>query len=255
MTLKAKKIVLTSFEIAMSAMLILMLLFNLTKLTIYGIADYSENGFNLLDFESDFVLWPFEWQNTFLGVICLLIIITGFIFLVWGIFKLDFILNGRFKKVSNKDSSWSAIICWVLSFVYFLTGWISNLILISEIDLEWYYDNTMLSSSDISVSTFSYIPLIIMSVLLIIYVVIYFIKIKFKENELQTEENVIEKPQKIVNKEKQKVVKKEVVKQEDISLGSSIETLREYKKLLEEEVISQDEFDVIKASLLSKIKM
>lgn len=249
MTEKTKKVILTIIEVIMAIILFVSLFFNLTKIGAYRVGLEAENGFNLLDLKSDFAWWPFEWKSVILGIFCLLIFVVSIVALVWSVFELYFILSGKFKKLTQKKSNWIALVCWVFSLVYFLCGYISSLQLVSELKLEWYYDETLNALEAVKVETFAYIPLIIMSVLLIVYIIMFFIKTK-EEKNISVSQDQIEK-----NIKEEKKIEKEILQPKNMSLGDSIETLREYKKLLEEEVISQEEFDVIKASLLNKIKI
>ena len=94
-----------------------------------------------------------------------------------------------------------------------------------------------------SVTTLSFIPLIISVFLTVIYFFTIYVQ---KNNSCYAEEKSSGKVKSVKNKKNQT---------KDInSLEKDIDTLKECKKLLKEEIISQEEFDIIKAEILNKIK-
>lgn len=250
MTEKVKKIILITLEIVMSLGVILSLLFKLVKVSAYEMISLSENGFGFLDCDSKFVKYPFKWQNAFFGIIMWSILILGAILFVCCLYKLFSVLTNEKSKFMKKETTFVGTFSFILTAIYCVSGILFSLIFksINYSDINY--------TESLSISTFCYIPIIILSILYITYVFIYFSGTKEEKTKIsntilelnEETEEIKEKPVKqIIEKQKQ-------VEQEIITTGNAIENLREYKKLLDEKVITQDEYDVIKVSLLNKLK-
>ncbi|MBR4003086.1 MAG: hypothetical protein IKI95_03335 [Clostridia bacterium] len=234
---KVKKIILSVFEILASLNLIFALFFDITKVSYLG-NSVSENGFGLLDFSSpDFIQKNFEWQSIFFGAMFYFILIIGIFLFIYTVFDLiSTLLNN--KKEVNLKTVWVMIFSLLGCLVFFVLGFLftsifeSNLATIKESLPEGY-----------SVTTLSFIPLIISVFLTVIYFFTIYVQ---KNNSCYAEEKSSGKVKSVKNKKNQT---------KDInSLEKDIDTLKECKKLLKEEIISQEEFDIIKTEILNKIK-
>ena len=234
---KVKKIILSVFEILASLNLIFALFFDITKVSYLG-NSVSENGFGLLDFSSpDFIQKNFEWQSIFFGAMFYFILIIGIFLFIYTVFDLiSTLLNN--KKEVNLKTVWVMIFSLLGCLVFFVLGFLftsifeSNLATIKESVPEGY-----------SVTTLSFIPLIISVFLTVIYFFTIYVQ---KNNSCYAEEKSSGKVKSVKNKKNQT---------KDInSLEKDIDTLKECKKLLKEEIISQEEFDIIKTEILNKIK-
>ena len=152
----------------MSLGVILSLLFKLVKVSAFEMISLSENGFGFLDYDSEFVEYPFKWQNTFFGIIMWFILILGAILFVCCLYKLFSVLTNEKSKFMKKETTFVGTFSFVLTAIYGVSGILFSLIFKSINYSEINY------TEGLSISTFCYIPIIILSILYITYVFIYF---------------------------------------------------------------------------------
>ena len=212
----SKKNVKSLFLMLLALITILSLLFTLVKVSVeeygYELYSYGESGFNLLAFDSDIV--GTFWEDDYVAIISiwpLLTLIIGVISFAFAFVTL-FISN---VSVANKMQKVFSILCVIAITLTMIDGIVFSTVL----GIEWSY----------SFSTFSYIPLIIGVLVYLAYLIVPSIVCK---NEV-----VIEgKTTKAVGSVK--------------SQSSSIKLLKEYKELLDAGIISQEEFEEKKKTLL-----
>ena len=219
MKLNIKKIILLSICAAMALMVVLGLLFNVIQLSNKGEVADHDNGFTLLSFNSDFILVSaYNWGAIVCGVIDLLILLSGIVALILAAYS--------FVKI-NKESRFSLaiiIIAMVTSFLYMIEG-----IVFVSICKETY--TTLLTKY---LHTVSFVPFILQTVLLATYIACNKL-IKCADDVTQPHQNA---------------TRTSPVSSDIHQASNKIELLKQYKELLDNGVITQEEFDAKKKEWL-----
>ena len=243
---KEKNFIQIGLTIIMGCICFVALAFYLQKVSLTNLVDSvevgKENGFNLLDFSSDFMSASYSWGATLLGFLCLLqilISITTIILSVCSIFffkkNTTYILNTVFF-----------FLCFSFLFLYMLEGFLFNKIYIDSGG--YYYKGSFIDgvadyfSVNISVKTLSYLPFIFGIILLIMYVI----------SEILRKKNISIFKQRVnTNIDHDKNIEKDIntYVKNDIEI---LETLKKYKELLDLNIITKEEFDERKNKLLSE---
>ncbi len=208
------------------------LAFYLQKVSINNIGDSieigKENGFNLIDFSSDFMASNYSWGAILLGVLCLLQLLVSIITIILSVSSI-FIFS---KKTTNTINNTCFYFCLFFLTLYMIEGFVFNKI---YSDSGYYYKGFNLESLvnelsvSVSVNTLSYIPFILGIVVFIVYVL--FIHLR-KKQKFSTSNN-----------------NNKVVIENDIEI---LETLKKYKELLDLNIITKEEFDERKNKLLNQ---
>lgn len=204
-------------------MTVLSLLFNVNVLTCPILGDKvieSENGFDLLSFESIFIIDKADWQETIVGVFSLLPLIVGIGVIVVGV--VSFFMKD--ERVAKKWQNGFAILGLVFVGLYMIMGIVFNIVYSEGIYLD---SEGGLDEDLFSATTYTYIPFIIMSVLFVAYHVV--------PSKLFKNDEIVEGVKSTGSVKSQ---------------SSKLELLRDYKKALDEGIISQEEFDEKKKELL-----
>lgn len=144
--------------LVMGVIVFLALLFPLLKVTcIYEVRDYpyyysetmSENGFNMLDFNSDFISSKLSLTNIPLGIVSIFTLIMATTTIVIAVVGL---ING---KISKNVTLTFIIICLVQLFLYMLSGIIFQIV---SKEIGVWYRNTEIDAY--SIKTQAFIPFI-----------------------------------------------------------------------------------------------
>jgi hypothetical protein len=152
--LSAKKLILLFIAVFIAVFDIISLAFSLTKVDdIYG--EYSECGFELLDFKGFFITSSYSGGAIALALICWLQLVVSVACII-------FMLHAYFKKQDKLDkvNLISVIVCTIFSLLYMIEG-----IVYTSINSNTWGDNF---------STIAFVPFIIVA----LFAVVYFILLK-----------------------------------------------------------------------------
>lgn len=263
------------FLLLISILLLVSLFFPLLKVSSDEIKQiwFSENGFEMLKFTSIFMSPEYEKYSVVLGVFSLLQIILSVIFIVISLYSLYYLARYRISPINALVIN----IGHVLISLFFVFYALEGIIFFGEYSrigywLEAFGSSGILEKEMWSATTLSYIPLILLVVFYIIYFVIYF---GLSNYLFHKKSNV---PQKADNSNKVDLCqsnaslnqeefadKNEGLKNSPLQINKTstpqlpsndmlnIEKLKSYKQLLDDNIITQEEFDLIKKKLLKEI--
>ena len=208
-------------------MMILTLCFTLLSADILGLRNYaSDSGFSLLGFSSDIMTKNYAFGATIIGIFSIFILIIAIATIVVAIMQIVFALMGREDRLSgitNKLEKVLVILCIVFSFWYLIEGVVYSAIAQSQFDT-YYSGGTWYS---VECTTYAYLPFIFMVILAGgYYAISYFLN---KDGQV----GVIGK-------------KKASVKNDMKKLG----LLKQYKFMLDNNIITQEEFEEKKKEIL-----
>ena len=212
-----KSILLKALLSVIALMSMLTLCFALLKIEM-GKTVYKENGFTFLSFYGKLMSKSYQWGAITMGVCTIIEMIVSLVAIVLAL------LN--FINKENRKGKGIAIIVLSLTIavLYLIEGIVYKSIFMDTMGYFLDYDS--------DVKTSSFIPLIIISI---------FVSGYFLVNGLMPAQLKIEKKEK-----KEKPIKVTPVREKD-----SLELLEKYKKLLDDGVITQEEFDVKKKQYLN----
>ena len=196
---------------------------------IYGtsLGKLSESGFDFLSFESR--IFDYDWAITLVGVLCLVQLIISIVLIglnAISIFYFD-------EDKAFKFSMLTIIICFILNLMYLIEGCVA----VSTFHNSNYYTLTYVAFILNILFTFAYIGFI------------YYTKKVDLENRnnfkyMQKQNNIA----KITNNTNSYIENSSGVNIDKES--SNIDMLKKYKQLLDEGIITQEEFDKKKDKLL-----
>ena len=210
---------------ALALMSLLTLCFSLIKVDLPYYP--SENGFDMLSFESDYISGDYKWGATMLGVCSVLELVFACIAICLSIFNF---VKTKESKAINTGIVGGAIAVAVL---YLVEGIVFKAVLGSTVSgLKEY------------LSTVAFVPMIIIGV----FVVAYFLVAPIVGASSLGNENVENGEAIVVKKEK---VSSVVRSNQQTVEAQSIENLKKYKDLLDMGVITQEEFEAKKKELLN----
>ena len=208
-------------------MMLLTLSFNLLSVDILGLGKYaSDSGFSLLGFSSDIMTGNYEFGATIIGIFSIFILIIAISTIVVAIMQIAFALMGREDRLSgitNKLEKVLVILCIVFSFWYLIEGVVYSAIAKGEFDT-FYSGNTWYT---VKCTTYAYLPFIFMALL----VGGYYSTSYFANKQVET--CVVGKKKTNVKNDMQK-----------------LELLKQYKVMLDNNIITQEEFEEKKKEIL-----
>lgn len=224
----------------------LALSFPLTQMNITNLLTYKECGFELFDFNS--IFWPDDgkWLCTIVGIVMLVQLALSVALIVFAILSL---FDKRYSDISKS----LMIYCYIFIFIYMVFGIVFSLVY--KDSQHWLDANNgdlgSLDESTTSIFTLSYIPFIIASLALLAYWLYNLLSYKQKTHSQQSDGEILNQTSTIEQKVDQS--KSQTIPQkngQDNSSQNSIELLKSYKELLDNGVITQQEFDELKKRIL-----
>ena len=224
----------------------LTLSFPILQMNITNLLTYKECGFDLFDFNSIFMSDANQMFCIILGIVMLVQFELSIALIVFAILSL-------FDKEYTDTSKTLMIYCYIFIFIYMVFGIVFSLV---YKDSQHWLDakNGNLGSLDestTSIFTLSYIPFIIASLALLAYWLYNLLSYKQKTHSQQSDGETLNQTstieQKVDQSKSQTIPQKN---EQDNSSQNSIELLKSYKELLDNGVITQQEFDELKKRIL-----
>ena len=256
---KEKKIINTIFYVLISICFMLTLCFNIIRVSISG-ESVKENGFKMLDFNSAY----FDFTNNcekIVGILSIFILILSIIFIILSL--LSCFYNEKVERIFKNVLS---IVVFSFSLTYLFVG------LIYKDALETYLGDDVLDYGleittgvvvPIFIQIFLYVTMLIVNVLLDKNI------IKSKNRNMSSSINKLIEYKKLLDlgliSQEEFAIKKSILisdnltelisdnqsKENTENVSAEVQTLISFKKMLNDGLMTQEEFDKIKKEILS----
>lgn len=239
---KIKNYVLKGIVAVLAILSLLTLCFSLLRVD-YGSVLHSENGFDFLAFKSYFIDGSYDWAVKVIGAFSIL-------FLVCAIFAIVLtVINFLTMKKTNLYNITIIVIAMFNTAFYLIEGLVFKSVFIET----W-----GIGAESMFIKTSCYIPFIICAILVFAYIIVAVAfnrvaqqnkPIKEQSNEIQIQERE-EQPIQAQTQKNENIASSNQTKADYGDEESKIALVTKYKELLDNGVLSQEEFDTKKKQIL-----